>query len=77
MMKREVGDRTCPIHGLDLADKALFWASGIVQSVSLVMLIRSLRGGSNKEARSLKKVPIVSLVPTGRRGFVLSCQTRF
>ena len=58
-------------------DKVLFAASGAVQTVALVMIIRSLRGGAGKEAGSRTNVPVISLVPTGRRGFLLSYKMRF
>jgi hypothetical protein len=58
-------------------DRVMFAASALVQSASLVMLIRSLGGGGGREARSLERVPVVSLAATGRGGFVVSCRTRF
>jgi hypothetical protein len=68
---------TNPYYQGRTTDKVLFWGSGIIQSVSLVMIIASLRGGDSRAARNLKKVPLVSLVPIGGRGFVLTCQHRF
>jgi hypothetical protein len=68
---------TNPYYQGRSADRVLFAASALVQSASLVMLIRSLGGGGGREARSLERVPVVSLAATGRGGFVVSCRTRF
>ena len=68
---------TNPYYDGKTRDKILFATSGIVQTAVVVMLIRSLRGGGGGTANSLKNVPIVSLVPTGRRGFLLSYQKQF
>ena len=68
---------TNPYYEGKTADKILFAASGIVQTFSAVMIIKTLRGGGGRQARGLRNVPAISLVPTGRRGFLLTCQMRF
>jgi hypothetical protein len=59
------------------AEKVLFAASGAVQTISLVMLIKNLGGGDGRRASSLERMPAVSLMPTGRGGFALSYRSRF
>jgi hypothetical protein len=66
-----------PDYEYSSGDKALFLASGIVQTVAAAFLVKALVSGKGKDAGSLKHVPAISVVPTGRRGFRVSCQLRF
>ena len=66
-----------PSYSGRTTDKVLFAASGILQTVSLVMIIKSLRSRNAKDAGGLRHVPAVSLVPTGRHGFLLSYRSQF
>jgi hypothetical protein len=68
---------TNPYYDGKTADKILFAASGVVQAFSAVMIIKTLGGGGGRQARGPGNVPAISLVPTGRRGFRLTCQLRF
>lgn len=58
-------------------DKALFVASGVVQSIFAVLCFTNL-GGNGKEARSsASKIPMISVVPTRHGGVLVTCQMRF
>jgi hypothetical protein len=58
-------------------DKALFLASGVVQTVAAGFLVKALVSGGGKEAGSLRHVPTISIAPTRYRGVRVSCQMRF
>ena len=59
-------------------DKFLFAASGVVQGVSLALLLRaSLSGRGDKKSSGLNHLANISLTPTDRHGFLLSYRRRF